>query len=260
MIRSQPLSLQVHPVQKPPSRTHSPVAVRSAAAALLFLCFASSSCVSWFFAGSASRDRSIPVVRLDTTGGIEYAATTEYGILTLGRTAKSGPCRVHYRLGPTPLVEDGWIEPAGGVFYQARMDLSGQTVRALGRELTERDPLVAMYLEGDYPVQVSVELARDAQVEGNVLSWPGRSLPAGAALLVPQDNDEHPWKFVGLIAGEAQIDRNRYLVFTGLQDLRRMLLEPEQFPLQTEIVHRRDDITLRRRLRRETPVETSDGQ
>ena len=65
------------------------------------------SCGVWFFSGEHWIDRSHPVALLETTGGIELAATTEFGVLSLGRSATEGPCRVHYFLGPTPLIESG---------------------------------------------------------------------------------------------------------------------------------------------------------
>ena len=77
---------------------------------LAALCVATAGCVSWFFSGEPTVDRSQPVAVVQTTEGVEHAATTEFGVLFLGRTATEGPCRVHYYLGPTPMVEDGTID------------------------------------------------------------------------------------------------------------------------------------------------------
>src|SRR5262245_19763098 len=94
-----------------------------------------SSCAVWFFSGESWLDRSRPVCLVETTGGIELGATTEFGVLTLGRSATSGPCRVHYFTGPTPLIETGELVATGSVFTRAEIDLKTQHVRALDRPL-----------------------------------------------------------------------------------------------------------------------------
>ncbi|MFO0275767.1 MAG: hypothetical protein ACK533_00665, partial [Planctomycetota bacterium] len=78
-----------------------------------------SGCATWFFSGEDRIDRSRPVALVETTGGVEYGATTEFGVLPLGRTATSGPCRVHYFLGPTRVIESGTLDAAGGMHVAA---------------------------------------------------------------------------------------------------------------------------------------------
>ena len=63
-------------------------------------------CSGWFFSGVPYPDRTRPVVRIETRGGVEYGAATAVGVLFLGRTAASGPCRVRFFLGEQPLVCD----------------------------------------------------------------------------------------------------------------------------------------------------------
>ena len=87
---------------------------------------ATAGCSGWFFSGPDYPDRSRPLARIETQGGIEYGATTEFGVLFLGRTATEGPCRVRMFLGEQLIVDDGKIEPFGAGIWRASIDLVGQ--------------------------------------------------------------------------------------------------------------------------------------
>ncbi len=201
-------------------------------------------CAYWFFsAANPMPDKSRPVARIETLGGVEYGATTEYGILFLGRTATEGPCRVHYFLGPTRVVEDGAVVPTGGYSARAEMDLKNPSIPILDREVQAGDTLVAMYMAGLDVQTVSVSLAQDPAVEGDVLDWPGQPLPAGAAVLLDTPDG---YRFIGLVSGEAVLQRDgdskRFVLFAGSNQMRDMLLVPERYPTEERIVHRPDDI------------------
>jgi hypothetical protein len=212
------------------------------------LCPLLTGCAEWFFSGEPRRDLSHPVVLVETIGGVEFGASTEYGVLTLGRTATTGPCRVRYLLGPTPMVDDGELTTGGGVFTCARIDLRTQNARVLGRPLAEADELVAMWTpDGATIREVAVHLARAEGVAGDVLLHPGAELPTGAAVLRKNERDlGHD--FVGLIAGKAIVDggpaAGTYFVFTGVDRLRELLAVPEPFPVDVEARHRPDGITV----------------
>jgi hypothetical protein len=201
-------------------------------------------CVSWFFSGLPKVDRSRPVALLETTGGVECAATTELGILSLGRSATSGPCRVHYFLGPTPMIEDGKMTATGTAFYRADMDLKTQAVRVLARSVEPTDHLVAMYtLDGNDVVTVAVALARGEGLEGDLLADPGQRLPAGAAVLAR--NDEGLW-FCGLISGRVTRSDSAasWYTFAGPDRIRELLAIPVDSHADVRFRHRVDDITV----------------
>ncbi|MCA8974551.1 MAG: hypothetical protein KDC98_07500 [Planctomycetes bacterium] len=205
-------------------------------------------CSEWFFSGVASPDRSRPVVLVETTGGIELGAATEYGILTLGRTATEGPCRVHYFLGPTPMVDDGALAATGSLFTRAEIDLKTPTVQVLARAPTAEDELLAMWTpDGKATRLVDVQLCRTPGIEGDVLDHPGEEIPTGAAILRRNDHDLR-LDFVGLIAGRATVDsgptKGRYFVFAGVDRIREMLAVPERHPVDYEPKYRPDGITV----------------
>lgn len=219
--------------------------------ALLAVSLLLPSCSGWLFSGYDDIDRTRPVALVETTGGVEFGATTEFGILTLGRTATEGPCRVHYFLGPTPIVEDGTIAPTGAMFARAVMDLKTQHLRALDRQPTDKDVLLAMWTADGVETQtVDVTLANVQGVEGDVLQDPGRELPAGAAIFADEDG---LLRFVGLVSGRATLSgtesAGNYYVFAGVSRIRDLLAVPEVHPTDYETKFRPDDITVTKPVR-----------
>jgi hypothetical protein len=204
------------------------------------------SCSVWFFSGESWIDRSQPVALVETTGGVELGATTEFGVLTLGRTATAGPCRVHYFLGPTPVIEDGELAATASLFTVAEIDLKTMALRAMDRSPSAADELLAMWTpDGTRTERVAVQLARDPGVTGDVLRHPGRELPVGAAVFA--DSDEG-LLFVGLVAGKAEVTEQdaarHYFVFAGVDRIREMLATPIPYPTDLVPKYRTDDISV----------------
>jgi hypothetical protein len=202
-------------------------------------------CSAWFFSGEPTVDRSRPVALVETTGGIELGATTEFGVLTLGRSAATGPCRVHYFLGPTPLIEDGELKVTGSLFTRAEIDLKTMALRALDRSpAPERELLVMWTPDGVSTRSCAAVLASVSGVEGDVLADPGVELPAGATVM--QRNTENELQFAGLIAGKVTVGSDAaarsYYVFAGVDRMREMLAVPQQYPVDLVPKYRPDDI------------------
>jgi len=201
-------------------------------------------CSVWFLSGETHYDRSRPVALVETTGGVELGATTEFGILTLGRTAETGPCRVHYFLGPTPMIEDGALVATQSVFTRAEIDLKTMAVRAYDRPLTAADELLVMWTpDGTATETVAVRLAQAPGGAGDLLQHPGRDLPAGATVLI--DTRDDGLLFVGLVAGKWTVDGDRdYYGFAGLDRLRELLAIPQVHPTDLVPKYRTDDISV----------------
>ena len=206
-------------------------------------------CTKWWFSGVQYPDRNRPVARIETRGGVEYGVTTTEGILFLGRTAKTGPCRVHYFLGcaPTPLIEAGEVRYLGSVFYVADMDLKHQAIDLLPRNATGADQLVAIAHLGVDAIEVPVELAENDRVDGDVLTWPGVRLPAGTGVFY-RDEDTDRLFLVGLVSGMVTIENagasKQYVTFAGTDRLRELLAIPRLHPTGETIKHRPDDISV----------------
>jgi hypothetical protein len=216
-------------------------------------------CSPWLFSGEHWVDRSRPVALVETQGGIELAATTEFGVLTLGRSAQDGPCKVHYFLGPTPLTEAGEVVSTGTVFHLADIDLKTQRARCLDREPEPGDELVAIWMpDPRSSVEVPVRLADHPAVSGAVLAGDGLELPpgtpglpAGAAIFCQTDDG---LRFVGLVAGRATLQEaggeRTFYVFAGLDRVKELLAIPREHPRRTEPKFRYDDLIVDRPVRR----------
>lgn len=198
-------------------------------------------CTQWLFSGVPLLATDRPVMFIETRGGSELGVGTDDGILFLGRTAKEGPCRIHYWLGPTPLVEDGVVEAWGGVFFRAKMDLRFQHAPYLDRDLAPDEPLFAMLTDGRACEEVPLQRAHGPDIDGDVVVWPGRDLPAGAGVFAHTDDG---LRLVGMIAGSVEVAGQRYLVHTGTTAWREAMLTalPRREPRR--VVHRPDDITI----------------
>ncbi|GEM_PF-3001010 len=211
-----------------------------------------SGCSAWFFSGEERTDRSRPVVLLETTGGVELGAATEFGVLALGSTAKDGPCRVRYFLGPTPMVEAGVVRPAKAPFVLAEIDLKTQMARALDRSPSAADDLWVMWTpDGQTVQQTAVELAVGDGLAGDLLADPGVELPGGATVLCRGPAGEA--LFVGLVAGTATVDagpaEGRYYVFAGVDRVRELLAVPHDFPVDMVPKYRNDGISVMKPVR-----------
>jgi hypothetical protein len=217
------------------------------------------SCSLWFFSSEPRTDKSRPVALLETTGGLELAATTEFGILSLGRTATSGPCRVHYFLGPTPLIETGELRTTGSLFAAAEIDLKTQLARVLDRSATSEDSLTVMWTpDGEHCESVAVELATGEGLAGDLLQDPGVELPAGATLLCRGPVGEA--MFAGLINGRITVHdgpaAGRYYVVAGVDRVREMLAIPTPHPIDMAPKYRSDDITVMKPVQPKPPEPT----
>lgn len=204
-------------------------------------------CAVWFLSGEHWIDRSRPVVLLETTGGVEFGAATEFGVLSLGSTAHDGPCRVHYFLGPTPIIESGDLRQVSPRFVHAEIDLKTQMARALDRSPTADDELWVMWTpDGQRVEQIRVDLAAGEGLAGDLLRDPGVPVPGGATLLCRGPKGEA--MFAGLIAGIATVDKGptqgRYYVFAGVDRVRELLAVPHTWPIDVAPKYRNDDISV----------------
>jgi len=206
-------------------------------------------CSAWWFSSAPVMDRTRPAVLVETTGGIESGCATELGVLTLGRTANSGPCRVHFFLGTTPMVETGVLEPTDSAFAIADIDLKTPAIRIFDRHPREARQLLAMWTsDGERVTTVAVELATGGDIAGDLLLPPSTPLPAGAAILNRVDSST--LEFVGLVTGKATLEhaghRREFYVFAGRDRLRELLAMPTEHPRELLPKFRTDDITVQK--------------
>ncbi|MGA0060933.1 MAG: hypothetical protein ACO3RU_15240 [Planctomycetota bacterium] len=240
----------------------SRLSIRPLALLALPAMLATAGCSGWFFSGVDYPDRSRPIARIETQGGVEYGATTEFGVLFLGRTATEGPCRVRMFLGEQLIVDDGQIEPFGAGIWRAQTDLVGQGAPLWTSPITGEEDLVALCLDESLAVDVPVRLALLDGVDGYVLEAPDRDLPAGTPIFV-RDAAERLW-FAGLVSARATLQlsggaQTDLLVFAGPRALADALEQPENHLAPVLIKYRPDGIWLETQQRRTAAPPAGDG-
>lgn len=208
------------------------------------------SCSAHLFSSVHLPDRTRPVALIEVRGQPAIlGATTAEGIVFLNEENATGPCRVHYFLGPDLVVDDGEIAKLGGVYYLADIALKTQAVSVMTRELTKADELVAIVLTGMDVLRIPVQLANDGHVEGYAIAWPGRELPRGTGIFrVRTGRNAGDLQFVGLASGLATLTvdgaKRRYIGFTGPARMREALATPKPLFPPRKIEYRPDGIII----------------
>ncbi len=178
------------------------------------------------------RTLSDPTLVVETSGGCELGVATDYGVVFLGRTARSGPVSITAWFGDGPNIEKSVIEPLGpelctadtpirlpDVVLDFRDPRPGEKLHVYGRDAT-----------GPWTAEVTVE--SEPRILGLVATIPDRLRGAadqiGAGVYTyPEGGDERTKKLVGLVAGTIRLrtttgDRE-VLAIVGPQELWRLV-------------------------------------
>ena len=189
-----------------------------------------------------TRTLTDPTLEIRTAGGRELGVSTDYGVVFLGRTARSGEVEVVAWFGDGPSAELSVIEPLGEGLYTAETQIRLPTIPISfqtpppGSELILRGRMEGVLWEE------RVRVRADPRVEGLLLSLPGSLDPApdqvGAGLFV-EEREGGPRRLVGLVSGRLVLEaedgtRREFLTAVGPDHLWRL-------------VARRQDLLNRRR-------------
>jgi hypothetical protein len=189
-----------------------------------------------------TRTLTDPTLEIHTPGGLELGVSTDYGVVFLGRTARSGEVELVAWFGDGPSAELSVIEPLGEGLYTAETQIRLPTIPISFQ--TPR-PGTALIVRGRSDGELWEERVRvlsDPRVEGILLSIPEglRDAPdqVGAGVFV-EDGEDGPRRLVALVSGRLVLDsadggRREYLTALGPDHLWRL-------------VARRQDLLNRRR-------------
>lgn len=186
-----------------------------------------------------------PVVEVHGAAPGELGVSTEYGVVFLGRTARSGRVEFSAWFGDGPSREEGVVESIGGDLYATRSEIvlptapitftappPGSLVRVRGR----RD---------GKPFEFEARLATDERVEGLLLE-PNPDLDrltdaeTGAGVFVLEA--DRPTYLLGLVSGRVTLPGGRRLVtVVGPRDLWRLVVHRRNSDRPRQRVYR-DDI------------------
>lgn len=200
---------------------------------------------------TGTRLLSNPTVQLQTEGGQELGVSTEYGVVFLGRTARSGDVEVTAWFGDGPSIEPSVIEPVGGGLYTAEMEIRLPDVRLRFEEPMPGDRLWVQGMEGSRKWMEEITVRSDPRIEGILIDVPrrfrARPDQIGAGVFwMPEEDDFLHMKLVGLVSGRVRLERDgdvrEYLTVVGPTTLwrlaahRRNQLERERWIYRPDIL------------------------
>lgn len=195
---------------------------------------------------AGTRTQADPTLLIRTGGGIELGASTDYGVLFLGRTARAGDLEIVAWFADGPSVEASAVEPIGEGLYTAETEIRLPALRLGFREpqVGEELLLVGRTEAGRWEQEVSI--VHDPRVEGLLLALPSgmpdRADQVGANLIRLEGRRRIP-HLVGLVSGKLTLEgeqgRREYLTVVGPAHLWRLA------------THRRDHLRPKRWVYRE---------
>ena len=179
---------------------------------------------------------SDPTLVLSTSEGTELGVSTEYGVVFLGHTARSGDVEITAWYGDGPSIESTVIEPINTQLFTAETEIRLPSVPMTFVEPLPGQEVVVIGRRGSKKWEKRLTVLSDPRVEGILLGVPSELQNApdqiGAGVFVCPDGDCKRKQFLGLVSGQLTLDgedgRRTYLSVIGPSEL---------WPLVT---HRRD--------------------
>ena len=186
-----------------------------------------------------------PTVTLLTSGGTELGVSTDYGVVFLGRTARSGPVQMRIWFGAGPSIEGSLIEPVGGGIFTAEADISLPRVALDFAPPVAGETLLVAGRNANGPWEAEVTAHSDPRVWGSLLSIPsqlvGRADQVGAGVYRHGPSGR---RLVGLVSGRLLLDtaagKNEYLTVVGPAHLWRMVTHRKDAGRRRPWVYRED--------------------
>jgi hypothetical protein len=197
-----------------------------------------------------TRKLADPVLEIRGPELSELGVATDYGLVFLGRSARSGSVEVTAWFGDGPSLELAVVEPLGGGLFTAEPEIRFPRVPMSFVTPAPGTRLVVIGRVGAERWEAEVEVAGDPAIEGLITSIPSQVLDqdgqVGAGLYVLDPLDERTKRLVGLVSGTIEIDDGsggvrRYLTAVGPDQLWRLITYRREFPHKRKFVYR-DDI------------------
>ena len=187
---------------------------------------------------------------IGTEGGRELGVSTDYGVVFLGRTARSGRVEVTAWYGDGPSIESSVIEPVGGGLYTAEMEIRLPDVPIRFDPPQPGDRLyVTGPLDDGSTWTRKVDVIGHPRVEGILLAVPKQlendTLPIGAGVYwMPEEDDLLHRELVGLVSGRIRFEKDgqaeEYVTVVGPQTLWRLVAHRRNQLERKRWIYRRD--------------------
>jgi len=210
--------------------------------------------------GACQGNRAImdPALLVRTSGGFEQGVSTDYGVVFLGRTARTGDVEVMAFYGDGPSIEGSVIEPLGGGLYTVETEIRLPEVT-----LVFDDPEAGLEVEirgrwsrEKWDRETTVE--RHPSVDGILLALPDDldEIPsivgAGVFVLGPEQR-QYPLlggpnpnrRLLGLVSGRVRLIaadgvQREYLTVIGPESLWRLVTYRRKVTHKQRWVYRED--------------------
>lgn len=189
-----------------------------------------------------------PVVQVRTEAGTELGVTTDYGVVFLGRTARSGPVEITAWFGDGPSVEGSTIEPVSTDLCTAEVEIELPSVPLL---FVDPGPGEFVAVQGRTeagPWREVTTIASDPRVYGLIIEMPealrGRDDQLGAAVFRYIDDDRERLQLYGLVSGRLVLETDQgekeYATVVGPDQLWRIVTLRRHYPRRKPQVYRDD--------------------
>jgi hypothetical protein len=187
-------------------------------------------------------------VRIQTSGGVELGASTDYGLVFLGRTARAGDIDVTAWYGDGPSIERAVIEPVSPEFCTAETEIR---LPSVPMSFADPDPGEQLLVIGRSLIdfwKAEVTVQEDPRIEGLLIDVPpeldGFPDQIGAGVYRAPGGDMAKLELVGLVSGRVQLDTRSgsrdYLTVLGPRELWRLVTLRRDRTQRREWVYRED--------------------
>lgn len=184
-----------------------------------------------------------PVVVVHGADGDELAVSTDYGVVFLGRTAKSGRIEFTTWFGDGPAREEGLVEAMGGGVFATEAEILLPCVSLCLATPPAGSAVIVRGRRAGLPFEIEAELASDPRITGVLLrpnpeleQLSDRELGAGVFYLEPGK----PLQLVGLLSGRVELDGRRFFTALGPEDLWRVIVHRRNSDRPRRWVYRKD--------------------
>jgi hypothetical protein len=189
-----------------------------------------------------------PILEIRTPGGAELGVSTDYGVLFLGRTARSGEVNVVAWFGDGPSQEISVIEPLGDGLYTAQTQIRLPAIPITFRTPRPGDAVLIAGRRGADTWEAGAVVLADARVEGILLSIPAELADApdqvGAGIFVDDPETGHR-RLVAMVSGVLELTdpdgvAQRYLTAVGPEQIWRLVTRRQDLLQRRRWIYRED--------------------
>ena len=185
-----------------------------------------------------------PVVVVHAPAGDELGVSTDYGVVFLGRHARTGRVEFTAWFGDGPSREEGLIERIGDELCATRAEIELPSVPLCLDLPPAGTPVRVRGRRAGQPFEIEAVLAADPRVTG-VLLEPSPALDAlgdealGAGVFLVRE--ARPRELVGLLSGRLELgDGRRYVAAVGPEMLWRLVVQHRDHDRPRRTVYRED--------------------